>query len=233
MGHPASLVDGKSRSKPKATDKSVRPTQSNAVGALADQGKEFLARFLLVAEAAQHRGGDGGGVLLLDAAHHHAQVASLDDYAHALGFDYFLDGFGDLGGEALLDLQAAGKEFDETRDFAKADDFAVGDVRYVYFAEEWQQVVLAEAEHFYVLDDHHFVVGDGEERAFEQGFGIFGVAAGEELHGFANALGSLLEALAVRVFPEADEHFLDEIFEGSVGEGGQIFGLFSRARFHI
>jgi len=33
--------------------------------------------------------------------------------------------------------------------------------------------------------------------------------------------------------PEADEHFLDEIFEGSVGEGGQIFGLFSRARFHI
>ena len=29
------------------------------------------------------------------------------------------------------------------------------------------------------------------------------------------------------------DYFLDEIFEGSVGEGGQIFGLFSRARFHI
>ena len=32
--------------------------------------------------------------------------------------------------------------------------------------------MLAEAEHFYVLDDDHLVVFFGEERAFEEGFGI-------------------------------------------------------------
>src|ERR1022692_1790212 len=117
-------------------------------------------------------------MLLFYAAHHHAQVASLDYHGYALRLDYFLDGFGNLRGEALLNLEAAGKEFDEARDFAESDHFAVGNVGYVHFAEERQQVMLAEAEHFYVFDDYHFVVRDGEERAFEQGLGIFGVAAG-------------------------------------------------------
>ena len=198
----------------------LRGARLDAVGALADQGEEFLTRFVFVAEAAEHGGGDGGGVLFFDAAHHHAEMAGFDDYADALRFDYFLDGFGDLGGEALLNLQAAGEEFDQARNFAEADDFAVGDVGDVHFAEERQHVVLAEAEHFDVFDDDHFVVGDGEERAFEQSFGVFGVAAGEKLHGLANALGSLLKAFAVRVFAEADEHFLDEVFEAGAGEGG-------------
>src|SRR5579863_10507606 len=152
-------------------------------------------------------------------------MASFDDDADALGLDYFLDGFGDLGSEALLNLQAAGEEFDQARNFAEADYFAVRYVGYVHFAEEWQHVVLAEAEHFDVFDDDHFVVGFGEERAFEQGFGIFGVTAGEKLHGLADALGSLLKAFAVGVFAEADEDFLNEIFEGGASEGGGWFGL--------
>jgi len=144
-------------------------------------------------------------VLFFDAAHHHAEMAGLDDYANALRLDYFLDGFGDLSGEALLNLQTAGENFDEARNFAEADYFAVGNVGDVHFAEEGQHVVLAEAEHFDVLDDDHFVVGDGEERAFEQSFGVFGIAAGKKLHGLANPFRSLLKAFAVRVFAEADE----------------------------
>jgi hypothetical protein len=151
---------------------------SNPVGALAYQGEELLTRFLFVAEAAQHRGRYRGGVLLLDAAHHHAEVAGFDDYGYTLWFDHSLNRFRNLCSEALLDLEAAGEEFDQARDFAEADHFAVGDVGHVHFSEEGQQVMLAEAEHFDVFDDDHFVVGDGEERAFEQGFGIFGVAAG-------------------------------------------------------
>lgn len=170
-------------------------------------------------------------MLFLDAAHHHAQVAGFDDYAHALRFDYFLNSFGDLGGEAFLDLQTAGEEFDEARNFAEADYLSVGDVGDVDFAEERQHVVFAEAEHFDVFDDDHFVVGDGEECAFEQSFGVFGVAAGEKLHGFVNALGSSSKAFAGRVFAEADEHFLHEVFEGGAGEGGG-FGWFSRGWFH-
>jgi hypothetical protein len=50
--------------------------------------------------------------------------------------------------------------FDEARYFAQADDFAVGNVGDVHLAEEGQQVVLAEAEHFDVLDDDHLVVAE-------------------------------------------------------------------------
>jgi len=163
-------------------------------------------------------------MLFLYAAHHHAQMAGFDDYADALRFDDFLDGLGNLGSEALLNLEAAREKLDQTRHFAQADDFAVGDIGDVHFAEEGQHVVFTQAEHFDVFDDDHFVVADGEERAFEQGFGIFGVAAGEELHGFANALGSLLKAFAVGIFAEADEHFPDEVLEAGPGEGGGLGG---------
>ena len=35
---------------------------------------------------------------------------------------------GDLGGELFLDLQAAGEDIDDARDFGETDHFAVGDV---------------------------------------------------------------------------------------------------------
>jgi len=190
---------------------------SNPVGTLADQREKLRARFVRVAEASEHRGCNGGGVLFFDAPHHHAEMAGFDDYAYALRLDYFLNGFGDLGGEALLNLQAAGEEFDEARNFAEADYFSVGDVGDVDFAEERKHVMFAKAEHFDVLDDDHFVVGDGEEGAFEEGLGVFGIAASEELHRFAHALGSLQKAFALRVFAEADKHFLDEVFEAGAG----------------
>jgi hypothetical protein len=37
----------------------------------------------------------------------------------------------------------------------------------MHFAEEWQQVMLAQAEHFHVFDDDHLVIFFVEERAFE------------------------------------------------------------------
>src|SRR5581483_3420587 len=89
-----------------------------AIGALADQGEKFLARFLLVAEAAQHGRGHSGGMLLLDATHHHAKVAGFDDNADALRFNDVLDGFGDLGCQPFLNLQAPRENLDEARNFA-------------------------------------------------------------------------------------------------------------------
>jgi hypothetical protein len=195
----------------------------DSVGALADQGEELGSGFFFLAETAEHRGRHGGGVLLLDSAHHHAQVAGFDDNADALGFDYFLDGFGDLGGEALLNLQAAREELDEARDFAEADNTSVGDVGNVDFAEEREQVMLAETEHLDIFHDHHFVVGDGEEGAFEEGLGIFLVSLGEEFHGFVDALRGGGETFAVGIFAEADEGFADEVFVGGAGQGCEFF----------
>ena len=109
-------------------------------------------------------------MLLFDAAHHHAEMARLDDYSYALGFDDFLDGLGDLCGEALLNLQTAREHFDQARDFAQADDPAVRDVGDVHLAEKRQHVMLAEAEHLDVLNDDHLVVADGEQSALELAF---------------------------------------------------------------
>src|ERR1700758_5164632 len=145
-------------------------------------------------------------------------MAGLDNYTYTLGLNYFLNGFGDLGGEAFLNLKAAGEQFDEARNFAETDYLAVGDVGHVHFAEKWQHVVLAQAEHFDVFDDDHLVVGDGEERAFEQGFGIFAIAASEKLHRFADPLGSLPKAFPLGIFAEAHDHFLDQVLEAGARE---------------
>src|SRR5437868_766616 len=154
-----------------------------------NQGQEFSSGLLLVAEAAQHGRCDCGGVLLLHASHHHAEVAGFDDHTYALGLDRFLNGFRNLCGQALLNLEAARKNFDEAWNFAKADNFAVGNVRHVYLAEEGQHVMLAQAEYLDIFDDHHFVVADGEEGVLEHGVGILLVAFGKKLEGMVYAFG--------------------------------------------
>jgi hypothetical protein len=109
----------------------------------------------------------------LDAAHHHAQMARLDDDAHALRIDGFLNGVGDLAGEPLLHLQAASKHFNEARDLAEADHLAFGDVGDVDFAEKGQHVVFAEREHLDVFHDDHLVVVDVEHGAVQNLGGVF------------------------------------------------------------
>jgi len=174
----------------------------------------------LFAEDSQHGGGDGGGMLFFDAAHHHAEVARFDDDAYALGLDDLLDGFGELGGETLLHLQAAGKDLDQAGQFAESDDLAVGDVGDVHLAEKRQHVVLAHAEHFDVFDDHHLIVIDGEERVVDDVGGLLGVAVGEVLHGLDDALRGVDEAFARGILADAEDHFADEVLEGGVAQGG-------------
>src|SRR6266850_8133471 len=71
----------------------------------ANQGEEFVAGLLIVAEAAKHGAGHCRAVLLLNTAHLHTEMARFDDYTHTLRTDFFLNGFGNLAGHALLDLQ--------------------------------------------------------------------------------------------------------------------------------
>src|SRR5690242_2395520 len=97
-------------------------------------------------------------MLLFYAAHHHAQMASLNHHAHSLGFDGALDGFSNLHRESLLYLQAAGKDIYQAGDLAQSYDFPIRNVGHVDLAEERENVMLAEAEHFDVFDDDHLVV---------------------------------------------------------------------------
>jgi hypothetical protein len=46
-------------------------------------------------------------------------------------------------------------------------------------------------------------------------------------------LGSELETFAVRIFAQADDHFLDEVFEAGAGESRQFCCGFHKVNFAI
>src|SRR6266436_41572 len=146
-------------------------------------------------------------MLLLDSTHHHAEMARLNHHAHALRLDRLLYGFRDLGGQTFLNLQAAREDFDQPRNLAQPDHFTFGDISHVYFAEKWQHVMFAQAEHLNVFDNNHLVVGDGEERLLQHRVRIFFVAAGEKFPGPAHAIRSADQTLARRIFADTDNHF--------------------------
>src|SRR5437867_3312797 len=91
-----------------------------------NQGQEFGSSLLLIAEAAQHGRCDCGGVLLLYASHHHAEMTGFDNHPHALGLNGFLNGFCDLRGQALLNLEAARKILMRRRILLRPITFPVG-----------------------------------------------------------------------------------------------------------
>src|SRR6185369_3450662 len=187
--------------------KSFIPRCLDAVGGSAPNQRQEFGAGIEVAENAEHGRRYGGRVLFLDATHHHAKVARFADHANTLRLDDFLDGFGDLRCKTFLHLEATREDFYESREFAQADYLAVRDVSDVYFAEERQHVMFTEAEHLDILDDDHFVIVHGEEGAVEDGFRIFLVAASKKLHSLANSFGSSRESFAIRVLPQADQHF--------------------------
>ncbi len=141
-------------------------------------------------------------MLFLHSTHHHAEMTGFDHYADTLWLNGFLNGLGNLRGQSFLNLQAAGKYFNEPWNFAQADNFAIRNVGHVYLAKERQHVVLAETKHFDVLDDDHLVVGDCEQGLLKHGLGVFFVALDQMLIGAVNSLGSTLQPLAGRVFAE-------------------------------
>ena len=95
--------------------------------------------------------------LLLDATRFHAQVTRSDDNANTLRLQVFLEGIGDLIGQAFLNLQATGEGIDHTRQLAQSDDLAVRNISNGRRAEERGHVVLAMRIERNVLDDHHLV----------------------------------------------------------------------------
>ena len=70
-----------------------------------------------------------------------------------------------------------------------------GNVGDVALAEERQQVVLAQAVEVDVLDDHHLVIIDGEQRVVEHRVDVGGVAARQKPQRFLDALRRVEPAL--------------------------------------
>ncbi len=182
---------------------------------MAGEVEEFVAGGDGVVEAAEHGRGDHAGVLLFDAAHHHAQVLGFDDDADALGLEGVHEGAGDLVGETLLHLEAAGEEVGEAGELADANDLAAGDVADVADAEEGQEVVLAQRIDFDVADDDHVVGFDLEHGGIEEGGGILFVAADEVGPGLGGPLGRPAKAFAFGILAEGDDPVFDDVVHGA------------------
>ncbi len=190
---------------------------------LADEGGYSVRVWGLVFEGAEH----GGGRRSRSAAFRRRASSAQRCWASMttatlLGPDGLVDGFGDLAGEALLHLEAAGEGIDEAREFAEANDFAGGDVGDVGLAEEWEQVVLAHGVELDVLDDDHLVVLDVEERAVEDFVDVHAVALGEEGHRLLHALGGLEQAVAGGVLVVAAKEFGVDLLGGEFREIGFV-----------
>src|SRR5947208_15665106 len=134
-------------------------------------------------------------MLLFYPAHHHAEMARFNDHADALRFYRFLNRLSKLRGQPLLDLQAAGEDFDQTRNLAQADDFAVRNICEMDFAKERQDVVLSEAEHLDIFNDHHFVVNAGKQRLLQHGLWILFVALSQKFEAAVESMTAPIETL--------------------------------------
>src|SRR5215471_11890451 len=99
-----------------------------------------------VPERPQHRRGHSLSVLLFHSAHLHAQMTSLDNDPNSLRTDVRLDRLRNLIRHPLLNLQAPRKHIHQPRDFAQPEHALARQVLNMRSAEEWQQMMLTQAE---------------------------------------------------------------------------------------
>jgi hypothetical protein len=148
-------------------------------------------------------------------------VDGFEDDGGADRAKFFHQGVGDLGGQSLLHLGAAGVAIDEAGELAEADDFAIGEIGHVRPASEGEQVVFAEGVEFNIAEKDDLIVSFVED-GFEMRAWVlvhaghqFGIGAGDAAGGFA-------EAFAVGVFADGDENLADGAFDTGVVDARAI-----------
>ena len=85
-------------------------------------------------------------------------------------------------------------------------------------------MVLALREEFDVFHDHHLVVVNIEECIVQHLGHVHGVAAREEGHGLLHALRGAHQAIAGRVFSNADEQLTVQVLRGNAIQQGCFDG---------
>src|SRR5215204_2762593 len=93
---------------------------------------------------AAHGAGNGNAPRLLYPPHRHAQVFGLHDKDGAPGAQPLVDGLGDLGREALLELGATGVTLHQSGQLGQTYDLPVWYVAHVGLADEGHEVMFAE-----------------------------------------------------------------------------------------
>lgn len=120
-----------------------------------NQFHKLLSSLCTLPKPPQHTASCRNRRSLLDASHNHTQVLTLHHDCNALWSEDFAESEGDLLGESFLDLEAACKHFCDAGEFGEAENFAIGDVTNVHFAEKGDKVVLTEGVDFNVADNDY------------------------------------------------------------------------------
>jgi hypothetical protein len=118
----------------------------------------LLAGALVFSVQAAHRAGNGHAPRLLYAPDRHTQVVGLYNDDGALGPEALVQGVGDLGGKALLELRTAGVTLYHPGQLRKPHNLTVGYVADVGFAYHRQEMVLTGRIERYVSNEDHLVV---------------------------------------------------------------------------
>ena len=190
------------------------------------------------------------GAGCLDAAEGHAQVLGLQHHPDALGLELGLEPVGDLGGEPLQELQAAGEQLDHPGQLGQPQDPSSREVADVGDPGEGQQMVLAQRAKG-MAGQHQLVVtlvvgkaGQGKGRRGEQ-LGVAGAtrrgvaASSSEVGSWPSAASSSVPPLGpdqVDRWGAADEFQLRAAAErrGLLGHGvggsGHVGSFQGRAR---
>ena len=71
------------------------------------------------------------GIMLLNAAHHHAKMDTFDHHTHPLRMKQVTDKVCDLAGHPFLNLQSAGENIHNSRNFGKPQDFSIRDISHM------------------------------------------------------------------------------------------------------
>ena len=129
----------------------------------------------------------------------------LDDDTDIVDFRRSLHCPGDVHGEVFLVLQPARKHIDDAGDLGQADDEIVRDIGHVAFADERQQVVLAQRVEFDILDHDHLAPFRGKPRIVDDFFQVLVVAAGQEAHGIRSASWCVFQSCPVKVVDFSDD----------------------------
>ncbi len=127
----------------------------------------------VVPEYTQHGGGLHLGVLLFHAPHHHTEVLGLNNDPHSFGPGEFHHRIGNLGGEVFLNLQAPGKDIDDTRHFGQTNHFAVRDLGHVTLTDKRQHMVFTHGVQLDVLNNDHLAVIAAENSDFHDPVQVF------------------------------------------------------------
>jgi len=140
-------------------------------------------------------------------------MLGIDDHADSAGIQYFLDGIGNLPGQPFLNLEPPCVHIGDPRQLGNTDYFVVGDIPDMAFAEERQQMVLAQGINLDVSQDDHvsgFCLEDGIVHDLVQ---TLGVTLREETECFLRPFRGSAQSFPAGIFPDTLDEFQVHVFQ--------------------